>query len=170
MKTKNITTPIISAQYPELTPSQQLLVDKARQATHRSYAPYSHFSVGAAILLSDGTIVTGANQENAAFPSSTCAERSACYYAGANYPEAKFEKIAIAARGTDGNEPATTHPSLRSMPPGSPRIRETRRTPRRGNPHRHRRNLHPPLRSLPPPPLLLRILTKRKKKKRIEKE
>lgn len=104
MKTKNITTPIISAQYPELTPSQQLLVDKARQATHRSYAPYSHFSVGAAILLSDGTIVTGANQENAAFPSSTCAERSACYYAGANYPEAKFEKIAIAARGTDGNE------------------------------------------------------------------
>lgn len=104
MKTKNITTPIISAQYSELTPSQQLLVDKARQATHRSYAPYSHFSVGAAILLSDGTIVTGANQENAAFPSSTCAERSACYYAGANYPDAKFEKIAIAARGTDGNE------------------------------------------------------------------
>lgn len=104
MKTKNITTPIISAQYPELTPTQQLLVDKARQATHRSYAPYSHFSVGAAILLSDGTIVTGANQENAAFPSSTCAERSACYYAGANYPDAKFEKIAIAARGTDGNE------------------------------------------------------------------
>lgn len=104
MKTKNITTPIISAQYPELTPDRQLLVDKARQATHRSYAPYSHFSVGAAILLSDGTIVTGANQENAAFPSSTCAERSACYYAGANYPDAKFEKIAIAARGTDGNE------------------------------------------------------------------
>lgn len=104
MKTRNITTPIISAQYPELTPAQQLLVDKARQATHRSYAPYSHFSVGAAILLSDGTIVTGANQENAAFPSSTCAERSACYYAGANYPDAKFEKIAIAARGTDGNE------------------------------------------------------------------
>lgn len=104
MKTKNITTPIISAQYTELTPTQQLLVDKARQATHRSYAPYSHFSVGAAILLSDGTIVTGANQENAAFPSSTCAERSACYYAGANYPDAKFEKIAIAARGTDGNE------------------------------------------------------------------
>lgn len=104
MKTKNITTPIISAQYTELTPDRQLLVDKARQATHRSYAPYSHFSVGAAILLSDGTIVTGANQENAAFPSSTCAERSACYYAGANYPDAKFEKIAIAARGTDGNE------------------------------------------------------------------
>ena len=67
-------------------------------------SPYSRFNVGAAILLSDGNIVTGANQENAAFPSGTCAERTACYYAGANYPDAHFEKIAIAARGTDGLE------------------------------------------------------------------
>lgn len=71
---------------------QQRLVDLAREATHRSYAPYSRFNVGAAILLSDGNIVTGANQENAAFPSGTCAERTACYYAGANYPDARFEK------------------------------------------------------------------------------
>lgn len=104
MKTIDITTSIISATYPELTPAQQKLVDKAREATSRSYAPYSHFNVGAAILLSDGTIVTGSNQENAAFPSGTCAERTACYYAGANHPEAKFERIAIAARGTDGHE------------------------------------------------------------------
>lgn len=95
---------MVSAKYSELTPVQQQLVDDARRATQRSYAPYSHFRVGAAILLSDGSIVTGANQENAAFPSSTCAERTACYYAGANHPEAKFEKIAIAARGTDGSE------------------------------------------------------------------
>lgn len=104
MKNIEIVTPIVSAQYAELSPAQQRLVDDARTATRRSYAPYSRFNVGAAILLSDGTVVTGANQENAAFPSSTCAERTACYYAGANHPETCFEKIAIAARGTDGNE------------------------------------------------------------------
>lgn len=104
MKNIDIVTPIKSAQYDELTARQQQLVDLAREATNRSYAPYSHFNVGAAILLSDGNIVTGANQENAAFPSGTCAERTACYYAGANYPDAKFEVIAIAARGTDGLE------------------------------------------------------------------
>lgn len=104
MKNLDITVPVISASYSELTPVQQRLVDLAREATHRSYAPYSRFNVGAAILLSDGNIVTGANQENAAFPSGTCAERTACYYAGANYPDARFEKIAIAARGTDGKE------------------------------------------------------------------
>lgn len=53
-------------------------------------------------MLSNGMIVEGANQENVAYPSGTCAERSACFYAHAQYPEATFEKIAIAARGTDG--------------------------------------------------------------------
>ena len=52
--------------------------------------------------MSNGETVEGANQENVAFPSGTCAERSACYYAHAQYPEARFEKIAVAARGTDG--------------------------------------------------------------------
>ena len=104
MKNIDIVVPVISARYDELTPVQQNLVDDARSATARSYAPYSHFNVGAAILLSDGSIVTGANQENAAFPSGTCAERTAGYYAGANHPDARFEKIAIAARGTDGEE------------------------------------------------------------------
>ncbi|MDE6693290.1 MAG: cytidine deaminase, partial [Muribaculaceae bacterium] len=56
-----------------------MLVEKARQATFRSYAPYSHFSVGAAILLDNGEVVTGCNQENAAYPSGTCAERTACF-------------------------------------------------------------------------------------------
>lgn len=104
MKEISLITPIVSAQYDELTPEQQHLVDDARQAYNRSYAPYSKFQVGAAILLSNGAVVTGANQENAAFPSGTCAERTACYYAGATYPEAKFERIAIAAKGTDGKE------------------------------------------------------------------
>ncbi len=102
MKKLEITVPITEVSFEELTPIQQRLVELAREATYRSYAPYSHFCVGAAIELDNGEIVTGANQENAAYPSGTCAERSACYYAHARYPEAKFLQIAVAARGTDG--------------------------------------------------------------------
>lgn len=110
MKEIDLHTPILSAQYSELTAWQQELVDHAREATKRSYAPYSHFRVGACILLSNGEMVDGANQENVAYPSGTCAERTACFYAHAAYPEAKFKAIAIAARGTDGNEVATPIP------------------------------------------------------------
>ncbi len=88
----------------ELSTAQRELVALARQYTHNAYAPYSHFHVGAAIRLDNGETVCGANQENSAFPSGTCAERSACYSAGARFPKAKFEAIAIAARGTDGEE------------------------------------------------------------------
>ncbi|MDE6066661.1 MAG: cytidine deaminase [Duncaniella sp.] len=104
MKEATITIPVIETQYDELTETDRRLIDEARQATERSYAPYSRFHVGAAILLDNGETVTGANQENAAYPSGTCAERSACYYAHARYPEARFMAIAIAARGTDGLE------------------------------------------------------------------
>ena len=104
MKKIDIVVPVQSVEYSELTAEQQRVVDEARDATLRSYAPYSKFRVGAAILLSDGVVVTGSNQENVAYPSGTCAERTACYYAGANHPEARFEKIAISARGTDGEE------------------------------------------------------------------
>ena len=104
MKKIDIVVPVQSVEYSELTTEQQRVVDEARDATLRSYAPYSKFRVGAAILLSDGSVVTGSNQENVAYPSGTCAERTACYYAGANHPEARFEKIAISARGTDGEE------------------------------------------------------------------
>ena len=106
MKEATITIPVIEAQYDELTETDRRLIDEARQATERSYAPYSRFHVGAAILLDNGETITGANQENAAYPSGTCAERSACYYAHARYPEARFMAIAIAARGTDGLEVA----------------------------------------------------------------
>lgn len=88
--------------YDELPADEKVLVDTAVDATSRSYAPYSNFRVGAAIALDNGEIIAGSNQENVAFPSGTCAERSACFYAHARYPEAKFEKIAVAARGTDG--------------------------------------------------------------------
>ncbi|WP_228449257.1 cytidine deaminase [Duncaniella dubosii] len=104
MKTFDITIPVVEAGFDELTPQQQQLVTLASKATYRSYAPYSKFSVGAAILLSNGEIVTGSNQENAAYPSGLCAERTAAFYAHATYPEARFTSIAIAARGTDGNE------------------------------------------------------------------
>lgn len=102
MKEIQIVNNIVSRTYQELDPSERKLVDAARAATARAYAPYSHFRVGAAILLDNGQTVTGSNQENVAYPSGTCAERSACYYAGANFPDARFECIAIAAVGTDG--------------------------------------------------------------------
>lgn len=92
-----------------LPAEDRALCEAAIDATSRAYAPYSNFHVGAAILLSNGEVITGANQENAAFPSGTCAERSACYYAHARYPEAKFRVIAIAARNSSGQltEPPT---------------------------------------------------------------
>lgn len=102
MKTFDIVTKITQYAYDELPAEWAPVVEQARKATERSYAPYSHFRVGAAILLDNGQVVTGSNQENVAYPSGTCAERSACFYAGAQYPDAKFRLIAIAARGTDG--------------------------------------------------------------------
>ncbi|MDE6310005.1 MAG: cytidine deaminase [Muribaculaceae bacterium] len=104
MTEKEIKIPYIEAQYQELDEQDRQLVDKALEATARAYAPYSKFNVGAAILLDNGEIITGANQENAAFPSGTCAERTACYYAHATYPDARFCAIAVAAVGTDGKE------------------------------------------------------------------
>ncbi|MDE6121251.1 MAG: cytidine deaminase [Muribaculaceae bacterium] len=98
-----ITIPITAKTYDELDSVERELVDSARRATEGSYAPYSHFRVGAAIRLANGKTVTGANQENAAYPSGTCAERSACFWAGANYPGVPFEMIAVAAIGTDGH-------------------------------------------------------------------
>ena len=106
MKDIEIITKVTAKEYGELSAEERRLVDMAREATGGSYSPYSKFKVGAAILLDNGEIVTGANQENLAFPSGTCAERSACFYAGAKYPEARFEMIAIDAIGTDGLESA----------------------------------------------------------------
>ena len=102
MKNLDIICPIEVFDYDELDATQKQLVDCAKKYTEHSYAPYSHFRVGAAILLDNGEIVCGSNQENAAFPSSTCAERTACYYAHSRYPESSFVTIAIAARDTTG--------------------------------------------------------------------
>lgn len=88
--------------YSELPDLDRQLVDEAILATDNSYAPYSHFRVGAAIRLSDGSIVRGANQENAAFSVTICAERSAIFAAQANHPELSILSIAIAARNDNG--------------------------------------------------------------------
>ena len=85
----------------ELSPEYAKLLKAAEQITHQAYAPYSKFLVGAAILLDDGTIVTGSNQENAAYPSGICAERTAIYYTGAQYPNHKIKAIAVAAQRGD---------------------------------------------------------------------
>ncbi|MBP3838378.1 MAG: cytidine deaminase [Prevotella sp.] len=89
-------------QIEELAVEEQILVKAAIKATDNSYAKYSHFHVGAALLLEDGSIVTGANQENAAYPSGLCAERSAIFAAQSQHPEFSIKTIAIAARNDDG--------------------------------------------------------------------
>lgn len=81
----------------ELMQVDKELMQAAIEARKIAYAPYSGFSVGAAVLLENGEIVRGSNQENAAYPSGLCAERVAVFYAGANYPGEKIEKIAITA-------------------------------------------------------------------------
>lgn len=88
--------------YDELAEPDRRLVELARQATQRSYAPYSHFHVGAAAALENGETVCGSNQENAAFPSGTCAERTAIFYANAQYPNSAVLTLAIAARDRNG--------------------------------------------------------------------
>lgn len=75
----------------------QNLMHEAVAIRKTAYAPYSHFKVGTAILLDNGEIIVGSNQENAAYPSGLCAERVAVFYAGAKYPEAKILKMAISA-------------------------------------------------------------------------
>ena len=86
----------------ELPEESRKLVDAALEATQRSYAPYSHFYVGAAVKLDNGVIVTGNNQENVAFPSGLCAERTALFYANAQYPEVPVKALAIVARDSSG--------------------------------------------------------------------
>ena len=101
---KKLTTAInyLLVQPDELPPAEQALVQKAIDATNNSYARYSNFHVGAACLLENGNIVIGANQENAAFPSGLCAERTAIFAAQANHPDQPITTLAIAARNVNG--------------------------------------------------------------------
>ena len=93
----------------ELNPEDRELAAEAIKAMEGAYAPYSHFHVGAAVRMSNGQIVRGANQENAAFPSGLCAERTAMFAAGARYPDKDMLSIALAGgvMGRLGAQPAT---------------------------------------------------------------
>ncbi|WP_191860758.1 cytidine deaminase [Hanstruepera ponticola] len=83
--------------FDELPVNAASLMKQAMAARENAYAPYSKFSVGAAILLDNDEVVTGNNQENASYPSGLCAERTAIYYAGAKYPDAKIVRMALTA-------------------------------------------------------------------------
>ena len=102
MKTIDINIRIQCCQKDELQQEDQELIDCAIKATNNSYARYSNFHVGAALRLEDGRVVIGANQENAAFPSGLCAERTAVFAAQAQHPEQPIKTLAIAARNANG--------------------------------------------------------------------
>tara|TARA_B100000902_G_C27300789_1_gene912691 strand:+ start:1281 stop:1769 length:489 start_codon:yes stop_codon:yes gene_type:complete len=95
MKEKKITLNFISSHLSELDIEDQKLVANAKEAFVSAYAPYSGFLVGASILLNDGQIINGSNQENVAYPSGLCAERVAMFYVGSKFPDIKIRTIAV---------------------------------------------------------------------------
>ena len=94
----------------ELATPIQSLIQKAAEARKKAYAPYSEFLVGAALELENGEIISGNNQENASYPSGLCAERTAVYYAGAEFPNQKILRMAIVAG-------STINPTTKPIPP-----------------------------------------------------
>ncbi len=94
----------------ELPADVQQLMHRAVEARKEAYAPYSKFRVGAALLLDNGEIVDGSNQENAAFPSGLCAERVAVFYSSAKFPTSKILKIAVSAASDTNHTSAPIPP------------------------------------------------------------
>ena len=97
MKEINLTTKIRVYRLEECSEIEKKLIEEAKKATQHAYVPYSGFRVGAAVLLNNGAIVTGNNQENAAYPSGLCAERVTLFFANARFPDQKITAMAIAA-------------------------------------------------------------------------
>jgi len=95
MKDKKIELNFISAHFSELDDEDKALVISAKNAFKTAYAPYSGFLVGSSILLENGDMVNGSNQENVAYPSGLCAERVAMFYVGAQYPNIRIKTIAV---------------------------------------------------------------------------
>lgn len=115
MKEFEIKSLIKEVSLEELSPQERQLIESAKEATRRAYAPFSRYQVGAAILLDNGRVVEGSNQENAAYPSGLCAERTAAFYASSSNPGMAFRKIAVAAwtdpgEGRDWEEGFQKHP------------------------------------------------------------
>ena len=102
MKTEKLITDItVYEKRSELPADVAMLMDKAFEAARGAYAPYSRFYVGAAILLANGEVVTGSNQENSAYPSGLCAERTTAFSASARFPGVAFKKLVIVAINPD---------------------------------------------------------------------
>ncbi len=97
MQQKTIETKISVYSFEELSEEYKELVNKAKEQIEHSYVPYSQFHVGAALLLENGEIIAGSNQENAAYPSGLCAERVTMFYANSKYPNVAPKAMAIAA-------------------------------------------------------------------------
>ena len=110
MKEKEIRISYCSVDIGELDKDLQRLVEEAKHQTDSAYCPYSNFSVGAAVLLDNGVVVGGNNQENIAYPSGLCAERTAMFYANSQYPDHKPKRRTV-LRQTDM--------SMRGLPTGS---------------------------------------------------
>ena len=97
MEHLKIVTKITVCSYEELHSEEKKMIEAAKEAAKKAYAPYSNFQVGAAVFLENTTIVTGNNQENVAYPSGLCAERTAVFYANAQYPEQSVQMLAVTA-------------------------------------------------------------------------
>jgi len=95
MQKKKIELNFISAHFSEIEKKDQELIFNAKKSFESAYAPYSGFMVGASILLENGEIINGSNQENVAYPSGLCAERVAMFYVGARFPDIKINTIAV---------------------------------------------------------------------------
>ena len=97
MQEEKLELSFIRAKLLELSPEEQSLIINAKESFKNAYAPYSGFLVGASILLENGKVINGSNQENVAYPSGLCAERVALFYAGSQYPQIAIKTIAVSA-------------------------------------------------------------------------
>ncbi|NLA23438.1 MAG: cytidine deaminase [Bacteroidales bacterium] len=103
MKEHSISIKYFECKDSELSIDEQNCIHQAIEAAKKAYAPYSKFSVGAAVLMENGEIISAGNQENAAFPSGMCAERNALFYAKAKYPDTDIICLAIVALTKSGD-------------------------------------------------------------------
>ena len=111
MKNIEITTKITEVSgLSKLSVIEQELVKNALDSAKNSYAPYSNFHVGASLLLENGEIINGNNQENAAYPSGLCAERVAIFYANSHFPGVKIKTLVITALNKNGLTPEPVYP------------------------------------------------------------
>lgn len=101
----------------ELDPESKQLIRKAQEILQYAYAPYSRFSVGAALLLDNGVVITGTNQENAAYPDGMCAERVALFTMASQYPGVSVKKLVVVAKSENAPilSPATCCGSCRQV-------------------------------------------------------